>query len=57
MGLARSTFYNPPAPSPPGNLLVRIGEICDGFECYEYQRAGRALRHQGVVVNSKKLGA
>ena len=45
MGLARLPFYDPPAPSPPGNLLVRIREICDGFECCEYRRVGVALRH------------
>ena len=54
MGLARSTFYDRPAPSPPGDLLGRIGAICDEFECYGYRRVGAALRHQGVVVNGKK---
>jgi len=55
MGLARSTFYDRPAPSPPGDLLGRIGAICDEFKCYGYRRGGAALRHQGVVVNGKKL--
>jgi transposase InsO family protein len=55
MGLARSTFYDSPAPTPSGDLLGRIGAICDEFECYGYRRVGAALRHQGVVVNSKKL--
>ena len=55
MGLARSTFYDSPASTPPGDLLGRIGAICDEFECYGYRRVGAALRHQGVVVNSKKL--
>jgi putative transposase len=36
-------------------LVARIGTICDEFECYGYRRVGAALRHQGVVVNSKKL--
>ena len=36
-------------------MLARIGAICDEFECYGYRRVGAALRHQGVVVNSKKL--
>jgi putative transposase len=36
-------------------LVVRIGAICDEFECYGYRRVGAALRHQGVLVNSKKL--
>ena len=55
MGLARSTFYDRPAPSPPGDLLGRIGAIWDEFECYGYRRVGAALRHQGVVLNIKKL--
>ena len=55
MGLSRSTFYDAPAPVAPNDLLVRIGAICDEFECYGYRRVGAALRHQGVVVNSKKL--
>ena len=55
MGLARSTFYDRPAPSPPGDLLGRIGTICDEFECYGDRRVGATLRHQGVVVNGKKL--
>jgi len=36
-------------------LVARIGTICDEFECYGYRRVGAALRHQGEVVNSKKL--
>jgi putative transposase len=56
MGLSRSTFYDAaPAPLEEGNLLARIGAICDEFECYGYRRVGAALRHQGVVVNGKKL--
>ena len=56
MGLSRSTFYDPP-PVPVGadDLVVRIGAICDEFECYGYRRVGAALRQQGVVVNGKKL--
>ena len=56
MGLARSTFYDPtPVPVTHSEILTRIGAICDDFECYGYRRVGAALRHQGVVVNSKKL--
>jgi transposase InsO family protein len=29
--------------------------ICDEFEAYGYRRVGAELRHQGVVVNSKRL--
>ena len=56
MGLPRSTFYDPaPVVTAPGEVLVRIKAICDEFECYGYRRVGAALRHQGVVVNNKKL--
>ena len=41
--------------TPPGEVLVQIKAICDEFECYGYRRVGAALRHQGVVVNNKKL--
>ncbi len=55
MGLARSTFADSTAPASPGDLPGRIGAICDEVECYGYRWVGAALRHQGVVVNSKKL--
>jgi transposase InsO family protein len=56
MGLSRSTFYDTPLVSlEDEGLLARIGAICDEFECYGYRRVGAALRHQGVVVNGKKL--
>jgi hypothetical protein len=56
MGLTRSTFYDTPlVPVRGDELLAHIGAICDEFECYGYRRVGAALRHQGVVVNGKKL--
>ncbi len=56
MGLSRSTFYHiTTAPLDAEGVLARIGAICDEFECYGYRRVGAALRHQGVVVNGKKL--
>jgi len=56
MGLSRSTFYDPASAAlDVSEVLARIGAICDEFECYGYRRVGAALRHQGVVVNSKKL--
>jgi putative transposase len=56
MGLARSTFYDAPAEDADDAALVaRMAAICDEFECYGYRRVGAALRHQGVVVNSKKV--
>jgi hypothetical protein len=29
--------------------------ICEEFECYGYRRVGAELRHQGMVVNAKKI--
>ena len=56
MGLSRSTFYDAvPATLEAGEVLARSGAICDAFECYGYRRVGAALRHQGTVVNGKKL--
>ena len=56
MGLSRSTFYDAtPAPLDGDGILARLSAICDEFECYGYRRVGAALRHQGVVVNGKKL--
>jgi putative transposase len=56
MGLSRSTFYDaPPIRLAPDEVLIRIKAICDEFECYGYRRVGAALRHQGVVVNNKRL--
>jgi putative transposase len=46
MSLSRSTFYDvAPAPLDDGEVLARIGAICDEFECYGYRRVGAALRH------------
>jgi putative transposase len=28
---------------------------CEEFECYGYRRVGAELRHQGIVVNAKKI--
>ena len=56
MGLSRSTFYDAAAVVlDSGEVLARIGAICDEFECYGYRRVGAAPRHQGVLVNGKKL--
>ena len=56
MGLSRSTFYDTaPVRLDADTLLAWIGAIYDEFECYGYRRIGAALRHQGVVVNGKKL--
>ena len=56
MGLSRSSFFDPaPATPDAGEVLSRIGTICNESECYGYQRVRATLRHQGVVVNGKKL--
>ena len=51
MGLSRSTFYDRPrATLQAGELLTRIGAICDKFECYGYRRVGAALRWPDMVL-------
>jgi putative transposase len=56
MGLPRSTFYDGPAiSSDDAEIIARISAICEEFECYGYRRVGAALRHQGLVVNAKKI--
>src|ERR1700730_13794823 len=56
MGLPRSTFYDVPA-APVGDveLVEKIVVICDEFETYGYRRVRAELRHQGFVVNGKKI--
>ncbi len=56
MGVARSTFYDAPAMSlDDAQIASRMQLICDEFEAYGYRRVGAELRHQGVVVNHKKI--
>lgn len=56
MGLSRSTFHDTaPASLDADVVLTLIRAVCDEFECCCYRRVGAALRHQGVVVNGKKL--
>ena len=56
MGLPRSTFYDVPAtPADEAEIVARMRAICDEFESYGYRRVGAALRHQGIVVNGKKV--
>ena len=56
MGLSRSIFYDmPSAALKAAELLAPYGTICDEFEWYGYRRVGAALRHQGIVVNNKRL--
>ena len=56
MGIPRSTFYDAPATATGEvELVTKIAAICDEFESYGYRRVGAALRHQGVIVNSKRV--
>jgi len=56
MILPRSTYYDTPAePVGDAELLRRMQTICDEFEAYGYRRVGAALRHQGIIVNAKKI--
>ena len=56
MSLPRSTFYDAPSiPADDTEIVARIHAICDEFEAYGYRRVGAALRHQGIVVNAKKV--
>jgi putative transposase len=56
MGMARSTFYDHPArPADDTAIVEAIFAICDEFGFYGYRRVGAALRHQGLVVNHKKI--
>jgi putative transposase len=56
MGIARSTFYDaPPTKVGDAEIEARIRAICDEFEAYGYRRVAAALRHQGLVVNGKKV--
>ena len=56
MGIARSTYYETPVPTPDDTAIVEaIGAICDEFEHYGWRRVRAALRQQGIVVNHKKI--
>lgn len=56
MGIARSTFYDaPPAKVSDAEIVSQIRTICDEFEAYGYRRVTAALRHQGLIVNGKKV--
>jgi putative transposase len=56
MGMARSTFYDrPERPADDTAIVEAMFAICDAFGFYGYRRVGAALRHQGLVVNHKKI--
>ncbi len=56
ISLARSTYHDAPtAPAPDDAVVSRIRAIGEEFEAYGYRRICAELRHQGLVVNSKKV--
>ena len=56
MGLARSTYHDTPALDDRDvEVLARIKAVGEEFEAYGYRRICAELRHQGLVVNSKKV--
>ena len=56
MGLPRSTYYDvPKVAADEAEIVAHIKAICNEFETYGYRRVGAALRHQGIVVNAKKI--
>ncbi len=55
MGIARSTYYDAPAADRDAEILTRIEAICAEFEAYGYRRVTAELRHQGYLVNSKRV--
>ncbi|MEC4593810.1 IS3 family transposase [Nitrospirillum amazonense] len=56
MGIARSTYYDVPVETDGDAMILdRMKAICAEFESYGYRRVSAELRHQGLVVNSKKV--
>jgi len=55
MGIARSTYYGARPADRDAESLTLIEVICAEFEAYGYRRVTAELRHQGHLVNSKKV--
>lgn len=57
MDLARSTYYDAPTGQPiaEARLVTRITEICAEWPRYGYRRVTAQLRHEGLIVNHKKV--
>lgn len=56
MGIARSTYYDAaPTGTDDTAVIEAMFAICDEFECYGWRRVRAALRHQGMIVNHKKI--
>ena len=57
MGLARSTYYDAPQGQSieEARLVARIAGICAEWPRYGYRRVTAQLRHEGRIVNHKKV--
>ncbi len=56
MGLARSTYHDTAALNDRDTkILVRIKAAAEKFEAYGYRRICAELRHQRLVVNSRRV--
>ena len=55
MGIARSTFYDKPAPQDDTAIVEVISGICEEFEFYGWRRVRAEPRHRGLIVNHKKV--
>src|ERR1700722_13142524 len=55
MGIARSTFYDKPAPQDDTAIVEVISGICEEFEFYGWGGGRAALRHRGPIGNHKKV--
>ncbi len=57
MDLARSSYYDAPTGQPiaEARLVARITEICAEWPRYGYRRMTAQLRHEGLIVNHKKV--
>ena len=56
MSLPRSTFYDAPTRRlDEAEIINSMQRISDDFETYGYRRMGAELRHQGIIVNHKKI--
>ena len=56
MNVARSTLYAEPSSADDGTAVVEaISRVCDDFEHCGWRRVRAALRHQGLIVNHKKI--
>lgn len=55
LGVARSSHYHRPDPSPDSELRTALQGVCSDFPCYGYRRAAAELRRRGWVVNRKRV--